>query len=232
MKLRVRLFSVYRDAVGSPELEVEIEVGVPLRTIVDVLAERFPHLREVFAEVQPLILVRGEVADPNEAIDGSLDEVALAPPASGGASVKTSLFRDDVSLDRVFEEVASSGVGAIAFFVGIVKSAVDGHRVTELVYEAYEPYATKILDKIAREEMARHRLNAVQIHHRVGPALPGQKTIVIAVSAIGRKEALEAVRDILERVKREAPIYKLEKREDGEYWVVGDGRRIPRARNG
>lgn len=38
----------------------------------------------------------------------------------------------------------------------------------------------------------------------------------------------ETLSRILERVKAEPPIFKLEKRDDGEYYVIGEGRRVKR----
>jgi molybdopterin synthase catalytic subunit len=48
------------------------------------------------------------------------------------------------------------------------------------------------------------------------------------VSAVNREVAFRVAREALERVKHEVPIFKLERRDDGDYWVVGDGRRIPK----
>jgi molybdopterin synthase catalytic subunit len=118
------------------------------------------------------------------------------------------------------------GVGAIAIFIGVVKDVVEGHSVHELFYEAYEDYALKILDKIASEEVARDGVEAIEIMHRLGSAKKGEKTLYIAVAAKGRREALETLSRVLERVKAEPPIFKLEKRDDGEYYIIGESRRV------
>jgi molybdopterin synthase catalytic subunit len=230
MKVRIKFFSVFRDAVEAPEIETELEKPLTINQLICLLNERFPKLGKILRIVKPIVIVDGKVVDEGFVIDRDV-EIAIAPPASGGIDVKVSVFTDDVSVDKVVEELVSGSVGAIVLFIGVVKGVVDGYKVYELIYDVYEPYATKVLEKIAREEAEKHHLNAVQIHHRVGVAKPGQKTVVIAVSAKSRAEALEALRSILERVKSEPPIYKLERREDGEFWVIGDGKRIPRARS-
>lgn len=231
MKVRIKFFSVFRDVVGLPEIELKAEKGLTIKHLIDLLGELFPKLREMFNEVHPTVIVNGGVVDKDFVIDRDV-EIAVAPPASGGSRIKVSLFTDDISIDKIIEELSSEYAGAIALFIGVVKGVVEGRRVYELVYDVYEPYATKVLEKIAREEAEKYCLHSVQIYHRIGSAKPGQKTVVIAVSALSRDEALKALRSILERVKHEPPIYKLEKRDDGEYWVVGDGRRIPRAKPG
>ena len=230
MKVRIKFFSVFRDATGFPEIEITIEKALSVKQLINILSEYFPKLKKIFEEIQPTIIVDGEVVSDNILIERDA-EIAIAPPASGGNNIKVSFFTDDISIDKIVEEIVLDSIGAVAMFVGIVKGDVEGHRVYELVYDVYEPYAKKVLEKIAREEAEKHQLYSVQIHHKVGVAKPGQKTVVIAVSAKGRSEALEALRSILERVKHEPPIYKLEKRDDGEYWVIGDGTRIPRFRS-
>ncbi|MEM4513905.1 MAG: molybdenum cofactor biosynthesis protein MoaE [Ignisphaera sp.] len=230
MKVKVKLFSLYRDAVGVPELDLVVEKGSSIKYIIEKLVEDYPNLKSVFREINPLVLMNGEVVEEDTAIYRDA-EIALAPPASGGTSIRVSLFSDDISIDRLVEEMVSDKVGAIAVFIGVVKGDVDNHKVYELVYEVYEPYVTKVLERIAEEELTKYGLHAVQIHHRAGVARRGQKTVVIAVSASSRREAFEALHEILERVKFKAPIYKLERRDDGEYWVIGDGKRIRRIKS-
>jgi molybdopterin synthase catalytic subunit len=148
--------------------------------------------------------------------------------------VKVGITRGEIDLGRIIEELkplGREGYGAIVAFVGMVKGIVDGVGVDELRYEAYEELAEKMLAKIAEDETMKHGLGAVIIYHRVGDLKPGEATVYIVVAARGRKEGFQAAAEILDRVKHEAPIYKLEVREDGEFWVIGDGERVPRPSN-
>jgi len=119
--------------------------------------------------------------------------------------------------------------GAVVLFIGVVKGLVEGNRdVYELEYTGIKDVAIKTMERIAREEAEKYRLSQVTIWHKVGKLKPGEITIVIAVLAESRREAFRAAEEILERVKREVPIFKLEKRSDGEFWVIGDGVRVKR----
>ncbi len=146
--------------------------------------------------------------------------------------VDAGIIENVLDLNRVFKEVmdetSGEGGGAIVCFIGYVKSIVDGKRVYELEYSVYEPYASKKLEEIAREEALKHDLLCVRVYHRVGRLKPGEPTVYVIVSARDRGSAFKGAREILERVKREPPIFKLEKREDGEYWVIGDRGRVKR----
>lgn len=145
--------------------------------------------------------------------------------------VLVGVVREEVDVGRIVEDFKSlgrEGYGAIVIFVGVVKGVVDGVDVEVLKYEAYEELAERMLARIAEEEMRKHGLGAVAIYHRVGDLRPGDTTVYIVVAARGRREGFAAAAEILDRVKHEAPIYKLEVREDGEFWVIGDGERVPR----
>jgi len=142
--------------------------------------------------------------------------------------------KEELSIDEVVEDLsryAEEGMGAIVIFIGFVKGDVDGKRVDSLDYEVYEPYTTRHLQRIAEEEME-ERVYDIRVFHRYGSLKPGDKTLYIFVAGRGRKVAFEKARRVLERVKHEPPIFKLETREDGQYWVFGDGRRIRRELNG
>ncbi len=140
------------------------------------------------------------------------------------------VIEGEVDLNRVVEELsgkAGEGMGAIVVFIGFVKGSVDGKRVERLDYEVYEPYTSQHLQRIAEEEMDEGVMD-IRIYHRHGNLRPGEKTLYIVVAARGRRIAFEKARRVLERVKHEPPIFKLEHREDGDYWVFGDGMRLSR----
>jgi len=140
-------------------------------------------------------------------------------------------FRDEIHPGELLEEVLSAlgeDVGAVAVFVGRVKGIVEGKSVDALEYEVLEPHATLALQKICEEEVGKHNLAGVRVYHKRGVAKVGEPVLFIAAASERRREALEALREILERVKHEAFVWKLERREDGEYWVLGDSKRVPR----
>jgi molybdopterin synthase catalytic subunit len=119
---------------------------------------------------------------------------------------------------------ASEGAGALVAFIGFVKGKVGDANVFGLDYEAYEPYATKRLQTIASDALKDERVKEVRIYHRKGSLKPGEPTVYIFVSSVERSSAFDVARKVLERVKEEVPIFKLERREDGEFWIVGHKR--------
>ncbi len=235
MRIRVKFFSIYRDVIGKEQIEIEVPSSISINTIINHLTNMYPKLAEVFSEIKPLVLLNGVIVDETNIVNSD-SEIAIIPPVSGGMDnrIKTGLFSSDtdIDIDKEIKELITStkgeGIGAIAIFIGVVKDYVENAKVNELVYEAYEPYASKYLEKIAREELEMGRIRAVRIFHRIGSAKPGEKTLFIAVASVNRKESINALEEILERVKHEVPIFKLERRDDGEYWIIGNGRRVKR----
>lgn len=144
------------------------------------------------------------------------DVVALIPPVSGGAFL---LSGEALSLDRVVNEVATDEAGATATFSGTARRHSRGREVQYLEYEAYEGMAEEMMAKLAESLGERYELLGVAIHHRVGRVELGEPSVVIAVSAPHRADALAACKDAIDQLKADVPLWKKEVYEGGEEWI-------------
>jgi molybdopterin synthase catalytic subunit/molybdopterin converting factor small subunit len=144
------------------------------------------------------------------------DEVALIPPVSGG---DFRLSEEPLSLDAVVDEVRDDEAGAIATFTGTTRIRSRGRTVTHLEYEAYAGMAEKVIAEIAEELQARYEVCAIAIHHRTGRVEIGEPSVVIAVSAAHRQNALAACKDAIDALKERVPLWKKEVYEGGEEWI-------------
>jgi molybdopterin synthase catalytic subunit len=113
------------------------------------------------------------------------------------------------------------GCGAVCTFVGVVRATHKGRRVRHLEYEAFEPLAMKVFDKIDAEVRAEWPRASVGIHHRIGRLEIGEASVAIAASSAHRAEAFQVCRYAIERVKQVLPVWKHEFFEDGDAWVEG-----------
>jgi molybdopterin synthase catalytic subunit len=59
----------------------------------------------------------------------------------------------------------------------------------------------------------------IAIEHRTGTLVPGEASIVIAVSSAHRNAAFAAASYAIERIKQIVPIWKKEAYADGETWI-------------
>jgi MoaE-MoaD fusion protein len=173
-----------------------------------------PALGPVLARSR--VAVDGEFADDAAPLrDGA--EVAIIPPVAGGAP-RCAVVDRPLRLDEVVEAVSSTGLGGLVTFSGLVRDVSHGRRVERLEYEAYTGMAERVLARIAEEVGGRHNCR-VAVVHRVGVLRPGEAAVVIACAAAHRAPAFRACEEVLERLKREVPIWKREVFTDGEEWV-------------
>ena len=105
--------------------------------------------------------------------------------------------------------------GAVVTFQGVTRD------VERLEYEAYAEMAEPRIEAILREAIERHGLCAAAAEHRVGTVPLSEPSVLVAVSAPHRGEAFAAAREVIDRIKAEAPIWKKEIEGGEERWVEG-----------
>ncbi len=205
MTVTVRLFAGLRERAGWSRRDIDAATVADVWPALDLGDE--PH--------GLLYAVNKEYAQRDRALaDG--DEVALIPPVSGGAFL---LSDEPISLDRVVDEVRSDEAGAIATFTGTTRVHSRGRTVTHLDYEAYEGMAEQVMEQIADDLRGRYELTGIAIHHRIGRVGIGDTSVVIAVSAPHRQDALAACKDAIDELKERVPLWKKEVYDGGEEWI-------------
>ena len=206
MRVTVKVFAGLRERAGWTQRELDDVVRV---------ADVWPALGLGDEPAGLLYAVNKEYADQDrELTDG--DEVALIPPVSGGSF---RLSEDPLSLEAVVDEVRSNEAGAIATFVGTTRVHSRGRTVERLEYEAYAEMAEKVMAEIADDLKTRYDVCEIAIHHRTGQVEIGEASVVIAVSAPHRQDALAACRDAIDTLKEQVPLWKKEIYEGGEEWI-------------
>jgi len=204
--IRVRLFAGLRERAGWAERELD-----GLEHVSDV----WPALGLGDEPAGLLYAVNLEYADKSQPLaDG--DEVALIPPVSGGAF---RLTEEQLDPSTVVAEVQSAEAGAVATFIGTTRVNSRGRTVHYLEYEGYAGMAEKVMAELADELKQRYELCEVAIHHRTGRVDIGALSVVIAVSAPHRGDALAACRDAIDELKERVPLWKKEVYEGGEEWI-------------
>jgi molybdopterin synthase catalytic subunit len=202
----VKLFAGLRERAGWAQRELD---GVAR------VADVWPALGLGEEPAGLLYAVNRRYADRTHEL-GDGDEVALIPPVSGGAF---RLSEVPLSHDAVVAEVARADAGAIATFIGTTRAHSRGRPVQYLEYEAYAGMAEDVMGEIAAELRERYALLEIAIHHRTGRVEIGEPSVVIAVSAPHRHDALAACKDAIDTLKERVPLWKKEVYEGGEEWI-------------
>lgn len=207
MRITVRLFAGLRERAGADHVELDLPDDA---RAVDVLAAM---------GMQPgqcIVALDREYAGPDEPVRAD-QEVALIPPVSGGAGPVRLVDVTDRPLDlgTVANAVRDSRAGAVVCFEGVTR------EVAALDYEAYVEMARAKLQAIGEQEAARHGLCAVALVHRTGRVPLSEPSVIVAASAAHRGAAFEGARALIDRVKAEAPIWKVELTPEGTQRVEG-----------
>lgn len=132
----------------------------------------------------------------------------------------------DKSIDPAgaISDVIRNDCGGIVVFIGTIRDTSEGKAVKQVEIEAYDEMAIEDLQKIVDEAYSKYKLGEIVVVHRIGVIEVGEIVVTIAVSAPHRKEAFEACREVIDRMKQTTPIWKQEFFEDGSKWAAGDSR--------
>ena len=213
MDVRIRLFAQLREAAGAEFLDAALPDGATVAEAMRVLEGR-PPLGELLARLPVRMAVNRELAGPEVQLRAD-DELALLPPVSGGGP-HVRVTAEPLDPARVTDLVRRPAAGAIVTFEGTVRD------VEFLDYEAYREMAEERIAAILEESVARHELTAAAAEHRVGRVALGEPGVVVAASAAHRPEAFAGAREIIDRIKAQAPIWKRELDGGDAHWVPGD----------
>jgi molybdopterin synthase catalytic subunit len=208
VRISVRLFAGLRERAGADRVDVELPDGA---VVADLMAA-------MGLEPRSCIVALNREYAPADAAIGADDEVALVPPVSGGADDPVRLVAvsgDPLDLAAVAAAVRDPRAGGVVCFEGVTR------EVAALDYEAYVEMALERLRAIGSEEAARHGLCAVALAHRTGRVPLSEPSVIVAASAPHRGEAFAGARALIDRVKAEAPIWKVELTEQGARRVEG-----------
>ena len=200
MVVTIRLFAMLRERAGASEIELDLPEGARVRDALDRLDELAGGLPLVMA-------INRDYADADSELRAG-DELALIPPVSGGETLPAVVTTEPLALDPLVARVRDPRAGAVVTFQGVTR------EVDHLDYEAYVEMADERIRAIVAEAIERHGLCAAAAEHRVGTVPLSEPSVAVAASAPHRGEAFAGAREIIDRIKAEAPIWK---REEGEW---------------
>jgi molybdopterin synthase catalytic subunit len=198
-----------RERAGASELTLDLPEGA---RVGDALVRL-----DSLAEGLPLVMAVNREYAPEDQVLAAGDELALVPPVSGGATAlaHARVTSEPLSLDALAARVRDPRAGAVVTFQGVTR------EVERLEYEAYVEMAEERIASIVTDAVERHGACAGAAEHRTGSVPLSEPSVIVAVSAPHRGEAFAAAREIIDRVKAEAPIWKKEVDAGAERWVEG-----------
>lgn len=142
--------------------------------------------------------------------------------------METSIFLHEGAIDAqlIADQITilnkDKDSGGHALFLGQVRrDEKEGKLVKSIIYSAYETMVTQEMETIKNEMFEKYDdLRSIFIHHSQGEVLAGEISLLVLVSAKHRKHAFAALSEIVDLIKKRAPIWKKEVFNDNSHtWI-------------
>jgi len=125
--------------------------------------------------------------------------------------MKRSLTISPAPIDEaalVGQRTMSHGMGAAAYFAGVVRGSEETASISAIDYEAFIPMAERQFHLLFDELEKRWPVESVRLVHRVGTVRVSEPSLWVEVIAPHRGEAFAACQWLIDEMKRVVPIWK------------------------
>ena len=138
-------------------------------------------------------------------------------------TVHVGLEKEKLDPDSLRKHVDINGCGSVISFVGYTRPYYQKKLVKRLEFESWESKLVEVLKELADRAIKEFAIISVCLVHRTGIVKPSEPIVCIHVGSAHREEGFLACSWLISELKKQAPIWKKEVREDGEFWKDGLG---------
>lgn len=134
-------------------------------------------------------------------------------------AIQTADFDLSVEVNRL--RANDPRIGAVCAFVGTVRDRHPGlkDQVLGLELEHYPGMTESAIEAMVEQARGRFEIFGARVVHRVGPLLPLDQIVLVAVTSAHRGTAFQACEFLMDYLKTQAPFWKKEQTVDGARWV-------------
>lgn len=143
--------------------------------------------------------------------------MTVSPLSRQAAAAESILSDKPLQLAELLASSHHPSAGAVVLFSGDVRINNLGKEVAYLEFEAQEKLAVKMIKEILEQATQKWRLNIAVAQHRLGKVGISECAVVVITASPHRKEAYDANKYIMDRLKHEVPIWKCEYFTDGTH---------------
>jgi len=125
--------------------------------------------------------------------------------------MKRSLLITESEIDEtalVQGRQMSQGMGAAAYFAGVVRETEGQARISAIDYEAFQKMAEHQFETIFQQIEKRWPVESIRVVHRIGVVKVNEPSLWVEVVAPHRGEAFAACQFLIDEMKRVVPIWK------------------------
>jgi len=113
---------------------------------------------------------------------------------------------DEAALLR--ERCMSDGMGAVIYFLGVVRGAEGEKSISAIEYEAFQKMVERQFQLLFDGIEQRWPIESVRLVHRIGVVKVNEPSLWVEVVAPHRGEAFAACQWLIDEMKRVVPIWK------------------------
>lgn len=126
--------------------------------------------------------------------------------------------------DSIAKHSSKTDIGAHSIFLGQIRAdQIDGKTIHSIEYTAYEELVNNKMTEIREAIFEKYSLTCMHIYHSIGTVRVGEICLFVFTSSGHRKAAIAACEEVVERIKKELPIWGKEIFEDDSYqWKVNN----------
>ena len=120
--------------------------------------------------------------------------------------------------DSIQKHNTATTIGAHSIFLGQVRAdIIDEKKVSAIEYTTYEEMALEKMHTIREEIFSVYPLTCMHVYHSLGKITAGEICLFVFTSSTHRKAAIDACNEIVERIKKELPVWGKEIFEDATH---------------
>jgi len=121
--------------------------------------------------------------------------------------------------DSISKHSTNKSIGAHSIFLGQVRNdRIDEKEVMAIEYTAYADMANEKMAEIREEIFSKYALTCMHIYHSLGVVKSGELSLFVFTSSAHRNAAIDACEEMVERIKKELPIWGKELFDEGYVW--------------
>jgi molybdopterin synthase catalytic subunit len=110
--------------------------------------------------------------------------------------------------DSISKHSSKKNIGAHNIFLGQIRQdKINDEQVIAIEYTCYKEMAEPILDAIREDCFVKYPLTCLHIYHSLGLVNAGEICLFVFTSSAHRHAAIEACSYLVERIKKEVPIW-------------------------
>jgi molybdopterin synthase catalytic subunit len=106
------------------------------------------------------------------------------------------------------EREASAAMGAVIYFLGVVRGTEGEKKISAIEYEAFQKMVEHQFHLLFDEVQKRWPIESIRLVHRVGIVKVNEPSLWVEVIAPHRGEAFAACQWLIAEMKRVVPIWK------------------------